>query len=63
MKKKISITQEDFDACTLEEKVSCIDSVRQMLSDSESEIKIGNKVFQDREELQLWQIEKGYIKK
>ena len=60
--KKVSITQEDFDAYTLEEKVSCIDSVRQMLGDSEFAITIGNKLFKDREELQLWKIEKGYMK-
>ena len=58
----IKISGEAFDAFEKEAKIKYLDDMRDKLGDSSTQIQIGDNICSDRESLQYWQIEKGYIK-
>ena len=58
---KIEITQEAFDAYEKDAQINYLDKIRIQLGDENIVFKIGDDIIRDREELQDWQIEKGYI--
>jgi hypothetical protein len=55
------ITKDAFDAFDVEAKCKFIDDMQKELEISITKVQIGDEIFSDRESLQLWRIEKGYV--
>jgi hypothetical protein len=59
--KIIKITKEAFEAYEMGAKVKYLNDMLTELGSTSTQIQIGDKIFVDRDSLQNWQIENGFI--
>jgi hypothetical protein len=59
--KIVKIAKETFEAFEMKAKVKYLNDMSIELGSTSTQIQIGDKIFVDRESLQYWQIENGFM--